>query len=158
MSPRLPLGVYLSLFAAFSVLAPFCCAQPPAPPTPLAPTSSVSTTKDLFALWSVETRATVEDNFGHHIANRFYVVELLLNNQLDTKVIITGVGFDTLQDGNIVQIAAADPQAIRGVLLKKNQVGGGASFKHAIAMTGLLATGASGFFKAVGSAATYNRS
>ena len=35
----------------------------------------------LYYLWSVQTKATVRDNFGHYIADRYFVVELLLNNQ-----------------------------------------------------------------------------
>ncbi len=156
----------MSRVAARFLLVSALCMAPPtllgALDGPSAEDSSAAESPPaLYALWSVETKQTVHDNFGHHIANRFYVVELLLNNQLDQQVIITGVGFNTTrkdEEGKTVSIAAADPQAIRGILLKKNQVGGGAVFKHAVAATGLLLTGASGFFKAAGAAATYNRS
>ena len=42
--------------------------------------------------------------------------------------------------------------------MKKDMVGRNARIKSLIKMTGLMLTGASGFFKAAGSAATYNRS
>lgn len=111
----------------------------------------------LFYLWNVETKQTVDDNFGHYIAARYYVAELLLNNQLKQSIIVTGVGFNVKDDGNFIQIAATDPQTIKGILLKNNLVGRGARIKNVIAMTGLMLTGASGFFKTAGAAATYNR-
>ena len=112
----------------------------------------------LFYLWNVQTKNTVRDNFGHYIADRYYVVEILLNNQYPKKVIITGVGFDTHQGNEQIAIAATDPQTIKGVLLKKDLIGRNVTFKNIVKSTGLLLTGASGFFKNVGAAATYNRS
>lgn len=116
------------------------------------------TEQGLYYLWSVQTKATATDNFGHYIADRYYVVELLLNNQFEKKVIITGVGFKTKQGNNEIAIAATDPQTIKGILLKKDLNGRNARAKNVIKAIGLLLTGASGFFKNVGAAATYNRS
>lgn len=117
-----------------------------------------NTKEGLYYLWSVQTKATARDNFGHYIADRYYIVELLLNNQYKQKLIITGVGFDTKQDGEEIAIAATDPQTIKGILLKKDLIGRNAWAKNVIKATGLMLTGASGFFKNVGAAATYNRS
>jgi len=125
---------------------------------PLAKAATQSEGEGLFYLWSVLTRDTVRDNFGHYIAARFYVVELLLNNQYDRKLIITGVGFNTLQDGQDVALAATDPQTIKGILIKKDLIGQNARFKNVVMALGLLLTGSSGFFKNVGAAASYNRS
>jgi hypothetical protein len=167
MKPAVQL-VKLSAIVALTCV--FACAQntdapsgptptgTPAPPQPQLQKAEENAQQGLFYLWNVENKDTVGDNFGHYIANRYYVIELLINNQLDKKVIITGAGFKTKQGEDFITIAATDPQTIKGVLVKKDMVGRNARIKSLIKMTGLMLTGASGFFKAAGSAATYNRS
>jgi len=138
--PRVPKFRMTSIILALLTLTSLTRAQAPTPPvgTQLAKAAE-SPQEGLFYLWNVQTKKTVGDNFGHYIADRYYVVELLLNNQYEQKVIITGVGFNTRQDAEEVAIAATDPQTIKGILLKKDLIGRNARFKNVIKATRIAA-------------------
>ena len=156
------LDCMLLLVLAFSgwVSSSSAFGQPQNPATPPPNANCPANSQGQVEIgWSVLPWKIVKDNFGHYVANKYFGVDLAIHNQSTCALIVnTFIFYPPGSNGDINGAnLAVDPKLVRGSLEKGQLTGIRNIAVSAIKTTGLLATGASGFFKNVGSAASYNR-
>ena len=108
--------------------------------------------------WNVLPWKIVKDNFGHYVANKYVAVDVAVNNCTDQTLILNAFQFHTQVVPGVTRIdLTTDPKMVRGTLVKGQKTGIRNTGVHIIKSLGLIASGATGFFKNMGSSATYGR-
>lgn len=112
-------------------------------------------TKSAFEVaWEVLPEIVVRDNYGRHVSSKYFAIDVAVHNPSDSDVLIVRA----FQFANKETHLNSDPRLVRGSLEKGQMTGRRNVAINTIKSMGLVAAGASGFFKNTGSSATYNRS
>jgi hypothetical protein len=105
--------------------------------------------------WTVLPSRVVRDNYGHNVSNKYIAIDVIVHNGNTCNQLVVK-GFQFLAKSSSPYVTT-DPTLVKGSITKGQQVGFRNTAVQVIKTVGLIATGASGFFKDTGASATYNR-
>jgi hypothetical protein len=105
--------------------------------------------------WTVLPPRVIRDNYGHNVSNKYIAIDVIVHNSYACNQLVVK-GFRFVVKGT-TDYATTDPTLVKGSIVKGQLVGTRNTVVQVVKTLGLIATGASGFFKSTGASATYNR-
>src|SRR5262249_31745062 len=112
-------------------------------------------------VWYVVPPKIVQDNYGHNVRNKFVMIDVTVKNICqESQIAILSFAIrpdhdDAYWNGHD-PYKNTDPALVRGTIEKSQQVGLRNRAVQGVKTTGLIASGAAGYFKAAGPRANYN--
>ena len=120
--------------------------------------AAASTQPCIDLAWSVVPCRTERDNYGRHVSDKYYVIDVSVFNRSNGQIIIKTLTFTVQEDAVKTQPEInLDPGLVRGSIEKGQLMGRRNMIVHTIEAVGNVAAGSEGFFKAAGASASYNR-
>jgi hypothetical protein len=105
--------------------------------------------------WDVLPAKIVRDNYGHYVSSKYIAIDITVHNTNTSDQII--VRAFTFGPASGDPYKNADPNLVRGSILKGQDTGARNTMVRLIKVLGNLATGSAGFVKNVGASASYGR-